>query len=69
MLITSKSECKGAYFRCDVVNIRDGCGIDESILNEMSVTGTFFSLNNTTESLPLIPTAVSPQVFTALKAY
>jgi len=33
------------------------------------ITWTFFSDNNTTESFPLIATAVNPQVLTALNAY
>lgn len=46
-----------------------GTGINKTILSYMLVTGTFFSLIKTTQSRPRTPTAVSPQVFTALKAY
>lgn len=43
--------------------------INKSVLDKCINTATFFSLRRTTESLPRIPTAVSPQVLTALKAY
>ena len=47
----------------------DGGRIDESVLGVVVCTGTFFSLRRTTESRPLMPMAVRPQVLTALKAY
>jgi len=51
------------------MNTGDCIGINKSVLRKDISTATFFSLRRTTESLPLIPTAVSPQVLTALKAY
>ena len=53
----------------DVVDVGDGFGVDEAILSGECRTCTFFSERRTTESLPLMAMAVSPQVFTALKAY
>jgi hypothetical protein len=66
---TCESDRHGSDFGCDVVQGGDSCRIDETILSEGVVTGTFFSLMSTTQSIPLMATAVSPQVLTALKAY
>ena len=43
--------------------------INRSWIMKEIITWTFFSDNNTTESFPLIATAVNPQVLTALNAY
>jgi hypothetical protein len=51
------------------VEAGDGGGVNESILRVSLVTVTFFSQMRTTQSVPLMATAVSPQVLTALKAY
>lgn len=61
------SDC--SHLRGDVVDVGDCLGVDKTVLDDGRSTCTFFSLRKTTESLPLMATAVSPQVLTALKAY
>jgi|JI6StandDraft_1071083.scaffolds.fasta_scaffold764152_1 hypothetical protein len=66
---TSESDGHAAELGGDVVDIGHCLGVDETVLDQLRGTWTFFSARRTTQSRPRMPMEVSPQLLTALKAY